>query len=404
VKTSLYIAKRYFFSKKSQQVINLTAMISVVGMLVSTAAMIIVLSGFNGIEQLVKDLYKDFNADLVIAPKHGKTFSIHSIDLEKITATEGVDKAFDVIEEITMLKKGDNYVFATMKGVGQPFFNTTLIENRIVEGTRQATDNEVLIGEGLQVRLRIYSTMGFDNNFTVYGLLRQKKLTVNQQNAFNPKGAQAVGIFRINPEFDNKFFIAPITFAEQLLRYEDHRSALEITVKSGYLDEQVKANLLTIIGDDFIIKTRYEQNELLFKTNETEKWMVFIILGFIMIIAAFNIIASLTMLIIDKSKDINTLTSFGATPLMIRQIFFFEGLFINFSGGIIGILIGLFISWLQQTFHFIKMENAIVEFWPVIIKGEDVLLVFATVLTIGVLSSWLPVRYLVKRHFQQSAK
>jgi lipoprotein-releasing system permease protein len=401
LKTSLYIAKRYFFSKKSQQVINLTAMISVFGMFVSTAAMVIVLSGFNGIEQLVKDLYRDFNADLVAIPKQGKTFSIHKVDFSKIEATTGVETVYDVIEEITMLKKGDKYVFATMKGVGQSFFSTTLLQSRMVEGSRMASGNEVLIGEGLQVRLRIYSTLGFDNNFTVYGLLRQKKLTINQQNAFNPKGVQAMGIFRINPEFDNKYFITPLEFAQELLQYEDHRSALEITVKEGYSDEQVKANLLAVLGNEFIIKTRYEQNELLFKTNETEKWMVFIILGFIMVIATFNIIASLTMLIIDKNKDITILTSFGATPQMIRQIFFLEGLFINFTGGLIGILIGLFICWMQQTFHLIQMENAIVDHWPVIIQPTDVLLVFGTVLTVGVLSSWLPVRYLVKRHFQQ---
>ena len=379
--------------------INLTAMISVFGMFVSTAAMVIVLSGFNGIEQLVKDLYRDFNADLVIVPKHGKTFSIHAVDVPQLSKTEGVDLVYDVIEEITMLKKGDNYVFATMKGVGDSFFESNLIENRMVEGTRQARDNEVLIGEGIQVRLRIYSTMGFDNNFTVYGLLRQNKLTVNQQNAFNPKGVQAVGIFRINPEFDHKYFITPLAFAEELLKYEDHRSAIEIMVKPGYTDDQVKENLLSVLGDNFIIKTRYEQNELLFKTNETEKWMVFIILGFIMVIATFNIIASLTMLIIDKNKDINTLASFGATPAFIRQIFFLQGLFINFSGGLIGILVGVLVCWLQQTFHLIQMQNAIVEHWPVIIKVEDLLLVFVTVVTVGVLSSWLPVRYLVKRHF-----
>jgi lipoprotein-releasing system permease protein len=399
VKTGLFIARRYFLSKKSQQVINLTAIISVVGMFVSTAAMVIVLSGFNGIEQLVKDLYRDFNADLVVVPKKGKTFSVQAIDLQQIRVTEGVDLVYDVIEEITMLKKEENYVFATMKGVGEGFFESDLLENRLVEGSRQARDNEVLIGEGIQVRLRIYSTMGFDNNFTVYGLLRQNKLSVNQQNAFNPKGVQAVGIFRINPEFDNKYFIVPLAFAQTLLKYEDHRSALEITIKDGFSDDQVKANLMPLLGENFIIKTRYEQNELLFKTNETEKWMVFIILGFIMIIATFNVIASLTMLIIDKKKDINTLASFGATPSLIRQIFFLEGLFINFSGGLIGIFVGLFICWLQQTFHFIQMENAVVDHWPVIIKVEDLLLVFGTVVAIGVFSSWLPVRYLVKRHF-----
>lgn len=378
-------------------------MISVLGMFVSTSAMIIVLSGFNGIEQLVKGLYSDFNADLVVTPNVGKSFAIENVALDKLKSIEGVEEVYEVIEEITMLKKGDNYVFATMKGVGPTFFNTSLIDAKIVEGQSDLpeTGEQAIIGEGLQIRLKIYSTMDFENSFTVYGLSRNKKLSTTNQNAFTPKSMVATGIFRINPDYDSKYFLVPLTFANELLEYENHRSAIEITVKEGFSDETVKSEVMNILGEPFIVKTRYEQNEMIFKTNETEKWMVFIILGFIMIISTFNIIASLTMLIIDKTKDINTMLSFGATPTLIRQIFFLEGLLINFIGGLVGIGVGLLVCWIQIQFKVITMQNSIVDHWPVIIQWQDVGLVFLTVFSVGVISSYLPVSYLIRKHFMK---
>jgi lipoprotein-releasing system permease protein len=378
-------------------------MISVLGMFVSTSAMIIVLSGFNGIEQLVKNLYSDFNADLVIAPKEGKSFAIETVNLEQLKKIDGVLAVYDVIEEITMLKKEDNYVFASMKGVGPDFFNTDLVESKIVEGQSVLPNNEpqAIIGEGIQARLKIYSTMDFENTFTVYGLSRNKKLSTTNQGAFTPKSMAATGIFRINPDYDSKYFLVPLDFANQLLDYDNHRSAIEISIKEGFSDEEIKIQVMEILGDRFTVKTRYEQNEMIFKTNETEKWMVFIILGFIMIISTFNIIASLTMLIIDKTKDINTMLSFGATPTLIRQIFFLEGLLINFIGGLVGIAVGLLICWIQIQFKVITMQNSIVDHWPVIIQWKDVGLVFLTVFSVGVISSYLPVSYLIRKHFMK---
>ncbi len=378
-------------------------MISVLGMFVSTSAMIIVLSGFNGIEQLVKNLYSDFNADLVIAPKEGKSFAIETVNLDELKKIDGVLGVYDVIEEITMLKKEDNYVFASMKGVGPDFFKTDLVESKIVEGQSVLPNNEphAIIGEGIQARLKIYSTMDFENTFTVFGLSRNKKLSTTNQGAFTPKSMSATGIFRINPDYDSKYFLVPLDFANQLLDYDNHRSSLEISIKEGFSDEEVKMQAMEILGDRFTVKTRYEQNEMIFKTNETEKWMVFIILGFIMIISTFNIIASLTMLIIDKTKDINTMLSFGATPTLIRQIFFLEGLLINFIGGLVGIGVGLLICWIQIQFKVITMQNSIVDHWPVIIQWKDVGLVFLTVFSVGVISSYLPVSYLIRKHFMK---
>ena len=171
-------------------------------------------------------------------------------------------------------------------------------------------------------------------------------------------------------------------------------------MKEGFDEWKVKEEILTILGPGFDAKTRYEQNELIFKTNETEKWMVFLILGFIMLISTFNIIASLTMLVLDKKKDIKTLISLGATANTIRNIFVLEGLLINFLGAFLGAIVGFLVCWAQIEFHLITMENSIVEYWPVIIKWTDIALIFGTILIIGMLSSFVPVQFLIKKHFK----
>ena len=403
IKTTFYIARRYFFSKKSQSVINITSAISVLGIFISTAAMIIVLSGFNGIEDLVKTLYNSFDGDIEVMPAQGKTFSENKINFEKLNAIEGVALVYPVIEEITMVKHDEQYVFATMKGVGEDFFKSDLISSNIIEGKAAPDLNEInaaFIGYGIQAKLQVPVEEIYDNRIIVYGLLRTEKLTKTNQKAFKPMNNFVKGVFSINPEFDNQYYIVPIEFAQELLEYEDNLTKIEFVLEENVDEWIVKDAILKELGDNFIAKTRYEQNELIFKTNETEKWMVFLILGFIMLISTFNIIASLTMLILDKKKDIKTLISLGATNKMIKQIFVLEGLMINFFGAALGAIVGFAVCWAQIEFNLITLENSIVDYWPVIIKWSDIFLIFGTVFTIGVLSSYLPVNFLVKRHFK----
>ncbi len=366
--------------------------------------MIIVLSGFNGIEELVEKLYSSFDADIRITKTEGKTFDFHEISKEEILKIEGVDAITKVIEEITMIKHEDRWITATMKGVEDSYLSICLLDSVLTEGEAKLQEegfNKAIIGIGLQNKIQVTSDPRYHDYLTVYGLLRDEKFSKNNTDAFKPEMISVGGVFAINPEFDNTYFLVPIQFAKNLLEYENDITAYEVSVKSAFTNKQVKEEIQKLVGDKFEVKTRYEQNELVFKTNETEKWMVFLILGFILLLSTFNIIASLTMLILDKKKDIETLISMGATRQFILKVFFLEGVFINLLGGIIGISVGLLIAWLQLTFHFVTLDNSVIPYWPVSIHLLDVLMVFGTVALIGIGSSYVPVSYLIKRHFKK---
>jgi len=366
--------------------------------------MIIVLSGFNGIEELVEKLYSSFDADIRITKQEGKTFDLTEISKEELLNIEGVYAVTEVIEEITMIKHEDRWITATMKGVEDSYLKICGLDSVLTEGKALLNEdgfNKTIIGIGLQNKIQVSSDPRYHDYLTVYGLLREEKISKNNTNAFKPEMISVGGVFAINPEFDNTYFLVPIQFAKNLLEYKNDISAYEIGVDKSIENSLIKEKIKAVVGNDFDVKTRYEQNELIFKTNETEKWMVFLILGFILILSTFNIIASLTMLILDKTKDIETLISMGATQKFIRQVFFLEGLFINLLGGVIGMSIGLLIAWLQVKYHFVTLDNSVIPYWPVSIQLGDVIMILGTVLFIGVCSSYFPVTYLVNRHFKQ---
>ncbi len=403
--TPFYIAKRYVFSKKTHNAINIISLISVFGIFVSTAAMVIVLSAFNGIESLVQDLFSSFDPAIKITVKTGKTFAPKLVPLSELQEIEGVDKISQTIEEVTMLKHGDQWITATLKGVDSNFFEVCDIENTLTEGTPILNNNNIegaIIGLGIQNKLQVTSDPAYSNTITAYGLLRTEKISRNNKKAFKPLFLNINGVFSINPEFDNQYIITSISFAQQLLELQDEITSIEIGLKENANANKVKKSIQKLLNSNFEVKTRYEQNELIFKTNQTEKWMVFLILGFILILSTFNIIASISMLLFDKEKDIKTLISLGATQRFIQQIFFLEGLFINLLGGIIGIVTGLIISFLQIKFHFVKLQNSVIDYWPMEIKLEDILLIFITITIVGILSSYLPVKYLIRKQFSDS--
>lgn len=367
--------------------------------------MVIVLSAFNGIEGLVENLFSSFDPSIKITIKEGKTFKEDAIDIDKIKSIEGVYAASKVIEEITMIKHGDQWITASIKGIDSNFFNVCKIETAIIEGGTSLISHgfpQAIIGAGIQNKLQVSSDPRYSNTVTTYGLLRHKKLSKNNKSAFKPLMINVGGVFSINPEFDNQYIITSIDYAKNLLEYKNTISAIEIGLSENADANNVKKQIEKITGDNFSIKTRYEQNELIFKTNQTEKWMVFLILGFILILSTFNIIASISMLLFDKQKDIKTLISMGATQQFIQRIFFLEGLFINLLGGIIGIIIGLGVSVLQVKFHLVKLQNSVIDYWPIEIEVNDIFMVFGTVFFIGIVSSYLPVKYLIRKQFSQS--
>ncbi len=403
--TAFYIARRYIFSKKSHSAINIISFISVFGIFISTTAMIIVLSAFNGIEGLVENLFSSFDPSIKITIKEGKTFNEDKVDLKEIESIEGVYSIAKVIEEITMLKHGDQWITASIKGVDSNFFKVCNLSSAIIEGETDLISHgfpKAIIGLGIQNKLQVSSDPRYSNTITTYGLLRNEKLSKNNKKAFKPLMINVGGVFSINPEFDNQYIITSIDYARNLLEYKNTITAIEIGLTEESDVNTIKDQIAQLVGDKFNVKTRYEQNELIFKTNQTEKWMVFLILGFILILSTFNIIASISMLLFDKQKDIKTLISMGATKQFIQRIFFLEGLFINLLGGLIGLAFGLGVCFLQIKFHLVKLQNSVIDYWPVEVEINDLFLVFGTVIIIGVLSSYLPVKYLIRKQFSNS--
>ncbi|MEC8968600.1 MAG: FtsX-like permease family protein [Bacteroidota bacterium] len=403
VDLSNFIAKRYLLSKNSKSIINVISLISIVGVFVSSCAMVIVLSGFNGLENLVEKIYNQHESDLTISPIKGKTFYDSDSIIQKLTTIEQIGFTSKIIEEVAMIKHGEKWTTAIMKGAERSYSKITNLDSSIIDGNGDFYSTFVsgsIIGVGIQNQLQVSCDDRFDNTITVYGLLRNKKLSTQNKNVFNPKRISVRGVFNITPEFDNNYFIVSLDFARDLLDYTNELSAIEIGLKKEANLELVKKQIERLVGVDFQVKTKFEKNELLFKTNAAEKWMVFMILLFIFILSTFNIIASLTMLMFDKKRDISTLIALGATKKLIQSIFFKEGLYINLIGGMSGIILGAFICMAQYHFKLIQLENSIIDYWPVEVEATDLFYVLLVLLGIGIIASYLPTSFILRKHFK----
>ena len=302
-----------------------------------------------------------------------------------------------------MIKHGEKWTTAIMKGAERSYSKITNLDSSIIDGNGDFYSTFVsgsIIGVGIQNQLQVSCDDRFDNTITVYGLLRNKKLSTQNKNVFNPKRISVRGVFNITPEFDNNYFIVSLDFARDLLDYTNELSAIEIGLKKEANLELVKKQIERLVGVDFQVKTKFEKNELLFKTNAAEKWMVFLILLFIFILSTFNIIASLTMLMFDKKRDISTLIALGATKKLIQSIFFKEGLYINLIGGMSGIILGAFICMAQYHFKLIQLENSIIDYWPVEVEAKDLFYVLLVLLGIGIIASYLPTSFILRKHFK----
>jgi len=396
---SLFIAKRYLISKKSHNAINIITFISVAGVCIGTMALVIVLSAFNGISHLVFGLYNTFDPDIKISPKEGKTLVIDPINADKIKKLNGVIYYTEVLQENALLKHDDKQVIATIKGVSDDFVKMTRMDTVTREGefllNHDSVDYSVL-GYGIARKLDI-SVSDFMNPLEIYIPKRSNQAVINPEDAFTIRSVEVSGIFSLNDDFDYRYCIIPISLARKLLNRENELSAVEIGLKKGGDKAMVKNEIQKIIGNDFFIKTRYEQNEVLFKTINSEKWWTFLILSFILVIATFNVIGSLTMLIIEKKKDIQTLMFLGADKNLIRKIFMREGLIITVAGAVGGLLLGLLVCWVQMEFKLVPFsEGFVVSHYPVKIQPADLIYVFGTVMIIGLFATWYPVRIFTK--------
>ncbi|MDB4533580.1 ABC transporter permease [Vicingaceae bacterium] len=380
--------------------INIISWISVSGIAVGTMALIIVLSAFNGLETLVENLYASFDPDLKITLVEGKTFEAKDFPKTKVLEIEEVAFYNSALEEVALIKYQDKQTVATIKGVEGSFYVMTGMDSMIIEGKVNHTNdakNSLIMGWGIADQLSLFISQSvYQISIIVPKKGMKKGLTPGSE--FNRKIANATGIYSVNPDFDSKYVVADLEFVQNLLKHKNRLSSVELALKEGADWEKVKDKVQKVVGDKYKVQTRFEMNELIFKTNKTEKWITFLILSFILVIASFNIIGSLTMLIIDKQKDVWILKTMGANNKVIRRIFFAEGMLINFLGAFIGMLLGGIICWAQTTFGLLELEHSVIDIYPVELNVLDFVNVSIIVIIIGLIASWYPVRILTKKY------
>lgn len=360
-------------------------------------ALIIVLSAFNGIDSLVRSLYSSFDAELRIEAAEGKFIDLSEFPLNEIQLLEEVEGINRSLEETVLLRNGNKQAFATIKGVDTSFLSMSGMDSIIYIGEPVIYGN---VGEPRMIYgYLVANKLGLSEiNYipiNVYAANKDAKASSMSMNAFYTEPIQTAGVFSVNIDFDTKYVIAPRSFTEKLLQVENIVSAIEINFKEDNASE-MKDEISAIIGDKYVLKTRYEQNELLFKTNKTEKYFTYLILLFILMIATFNIIGSLSMLIIDKTEDIFILRSLGANNTTIRKAFQLEGILIGAIGGSVGIVLGLLVSWLQQKFGLVRLEGMLVDAYPIEIQFGDVAVVALTVFILGSVAAFLPSKWLIQ--------
>jgi len=388
-------------SKKSHHVINIISWISVSGIGVATMALVIVLSAFNGLQTLVETLYASFDPDIKITTVVGKTFNSNTIPKDKILAIEGVQFYTESLEDVALFKYSDKQTVATLKGVEETFYEITGLDTLIYEGEHKKDSEQthyLNLGYGIANNLSLFINSEFNEEVSVIIPKKGQKKSFIPGEEFSRKFATASGVYSIGPDFDNKYVLASLPFVQTLFDKENQISSVELKLKNDANWKKVKAELSNILGKNFVVKTRYELNELVYKTNETEKWITFLILSFILVIASFNIIGSLTMLILDKKEDVWILKTMGANNKLIQQLFFAEGMLINLLGAFCGMILGTLLCWIQMEFGLLRLNGGIVDFYPIEMKWIDFLSIFSIVFFIGVIASWFPVRMLTRKY------
>jgi lipoprotein-releasing system permease protein len=403
VNLSFYIAKRYLLGKKSQNAINIISGISILGVTIGTMALVIVLSVFNGFDSVVKSLFNSFDPDIKISAAEGKTFTSDP-DLNKaLKDLPGVLALSEVLEENVLLLYGDKQHIATIKGVDEHFREVSGLDSMVYDGSMKLKDANrayAVVGQGVAYSLRV--GLNFINPLFVYTIDRTAKMNMAQpEESIRRDFIYPSGIFAIEQQYDSRYVVCPIEFVRELLTYPHENTFLEIKLNPDYSVDDVQKQIIEIAGDSYQVKNREQQNALFYRVMKSEKWAIFLILTFILIIASFNIIGSLSMLIIDKKKDIVTLRNMGATNKLIGRIFLIEGWLISLVGSVIGIFLGTAISWVQQQFGVIKLSGSgtfVIDAYPVQIEVPDILLVWVTVLVIGWIAARYPVRQISRKY------
>ncbi|MBI3509397.1 MAG: ABC transporter permease [Bacteroidetes bacterium] len=404
-----YISRRYLFSKKSHNAINIVTGISVACVAVVTAALIIILSAMNGLSDLVESLYNTFHADVRITSVKGKTMVLDSLQIGELKKIPGVAWYEEIVDENVLVENDNRQLIVTMRGVSETFAKNTRFDTTIHR--RQGRyDLHPLGGEiGTVVGQEIASRLdlGKYSILTIYVPKRDRNLTVDLSNLgdqiFNDTMARVTGNYSVSSDFDGKYIFLPINVVRGLIDYKKESTSVELGLKKDADAEKVLAAVKKVVGSKYLVQNRYQQNEILFETLKSEKAWTFIILLFVLLIATFNTIGSLTLLIIEKKKDIGILWSMGTDIGMIRRIFFVEGLLISITGTVAGAFLGWLLVFLQRHFGFIHFSKGfVVDIYPVVLHYKDLFLIILSVTAIGLVAAWYPVRVYTKKY--QSVK
>jgi len=406
VNLPFYIARRYLFSKKKHNAINIISGISVCGVALATLALVCTLSVFNGFQDMVASFFTAFDPELKITVREGKVFDAQSQPIRSVRAFPEVEVSTETLEENAMVQYKDRQAMIVLKGVENNFEKLTAIDS-ILYGSGHFLLQDTLVNYGV-MGVELIATLGtgleFVDPLQVYVPRRNAKVNMaNPAASFSRDYLYSPGVvFVVNQQkYDGKYVLTSLSFVRELLDYTTEVSAIELRLKPGSDVSAFQSKIEKILGPNFVVQNRYQQQADVFRIMEIEKLISYLFLTFILMIACFNVIGSLSMLILDKKEDVVTLRNLGADDRLISRIFLFEGRLISFFGAIIGIVLGVGLCFIQQKFGLISLGGGngtfVVDAYPVSIHGWDIVLIFVTVLAVGFLSVWYPVRYLSKR-------
>ncbi len=391
-------AWRYFKAKKSTNAINIIAWVSMVAIIVITAAFIVLLSVFNGFEGLVKSLYSTFYADMRIVPTEGKKILLTPDQLKKIAADPGVANYSRIIEDKALLQNGDVQAIVYLKGVDENFTNVSGVSGKIIRGKYDLGKSErsgIVLGSGVENALALYSDQ---NMYPLTAYLFKPGVNINSIDplqAFSADNLNTTGTFFIQQDIDNKFAITSLQFMKEMLGFgPDEYGSLEFSLKEGQNPETVRDRLSDMLGKNYLVETRYEQNKSLYSVMTIEKYAIYGILTLMLVVAAFTLVGALSMLVLEKREDIGVLKSLGASKSTIQKIFLSEGVLLASIGAGTGTLLALLICWAQEKFQLIAIQGGtfLISYYPVEVKTTDILIVLSTVMAISIGASWMPAR------------
>lgn len=385
---SLYIARRYLFTKSSNNAINIITIIAAIGVFAGAFSLFIVLSGFSGLKEFSLSFTNEFDPDLKIFPATGKTFSFNDSDREKLENLEGVAVFSEVIEERIFLEYKSKTHTAFIKGVDRAYPEVNNVENAIFFGSwLTQNDYQVVAGTGI-TRLLSLSVNDYQNLLSIMVPRPGRGQITDPTNAFNRERVVVTGVYSVNEELDSKYVFSSIGFARSLLNLpEEEVTNIELRIAPGAKPDVVSANINEIFGDRVVVRNRAQLNETLYKMLNTENLAVYLIFTLVVIIALFNVVGSIIMVILDKRENIKTLHSLGASPGEIRNIFFMQGALMTIVGGIIGMLVALLVVYLQLQYNLVMITPSLA--YPVQIKFENIFIVLLTIGSLGILASWI---------------